>query len=425
MILFFNNLQLVRLRNVDKANYYYILINIGLSAFSFLRSFIFMRVLDMRELGIISLIQTIFMFIGLLQCGLLNGGYRIVSLGKKLELEKTTNSIFSYVYVLFPVGLAFCFMSSYFNWTPDLNIWLLLISVIFGVFTLLNNWMHNCLIGEQKLTELNFLNLLSYGIAIVSLPIAYVCGFWGAIIVLVSQPLIFVVFALSRNNELLPTNFYLKRDYLAYILSFGFIPFLSGIFPSIYLQIERWSITSVLGVESLGCFYLVFLYVSLFNLIPSSINSIIFPKAVKAYSVFDYSGFKKLIGCYCICLFVYSLVIVFLTYFLLEPIVSLIFPKHLIGVGFVFIIVPGLVFQLFSDPITLILNSAVILRPMLYVGVATLTLSVALIFLLINMDFFSLQNVSIVRCLSGVMTLCSYILVFFLIRNNIFKMKEV
>ena len=58
---------LARGQKVDKANYYYILVNIGLSAFSFVRSFVFMRVLDLKELGVISLVQTIFMFIGLLQ----------------------------------------------------------------------------------------------------------------------------------------------------------------------------------------------------------------------------------------------------------------------------------------------------------------------------------------------------------------------
>ena len=49
------------------------------------------------ELSVWGMVQTIFMFIGLLQCGLLNGGYRIISLGKAEEIEKTNNTIFSYI----------------------------------------------------------------------------------------------------------------------------------------------------------------------------------------------------------------------------------------------------------------------------------------------------------------------------------------
>lgn len=109
-----------------------------------------MRVLDLKELGIISLVQTIFMFVGLLQMGLLNGGYRIVSLGKNDELEKTNNSIYSYLAILLPLGILFCILSTLLNWIDELSFILLIIAVIFGIFTLLNNWIHNALIGEQK-----------------------------------------------------------------------------------------------------------------------------------------------------------------------------------------------------------------------------------------------------------------------------------
>lgn len=108
------------------------------------------------------------------------------------------------------------------------------------------------------------------------LPLAFMIGFWGGMLVIMIQPLVFVSMAVLRNKELLPTGFYFNLKYVKYILSFGFIPFLGGIFSSIYLQVERWSITEVLGVEALGGFYLVFLYVSLFLLIPNSINAIFF-----------------------------------------------------------------------------------------------------------------------------------------------------
>ena len=60
----------------------------------------------------------------------------------------------------------------------------------------------------------------------------------------------------------------------------------------LYLQAERWSINGVLGVEALGSFYLVFLYVSLFQLVPNSVNSIFFPKGVKSYAEKRYDEFR-------------------------------------------------------------------------------------------------------------------------------------
>ena len=192
---------------VNKANYYYVLINISVSAFSFLRSFIFMHVLDLRELGVISLVQTIFMFIGLLQIGLLNGGYRIISLGKKDQLEKANNTLFSYIALLGIPGLAFCILASHFDWIEDLSLPLLLISVFFGVFTLVNNWLHNALIGEQRLSEANKLNVISFGASMLSLPVAYFTGFWGGILVITIQPLLFVLICLVDNKELRPTKF--------------------------------------------------------------------------------------------------------------------------------------------------------------------------------------------------------------------------
>ena len=411
-----------RLANIDKANYYYVIINVGLSGFSFLRSFVFMRYLDLKELGIISLVQTIFMFIGLLQMGLLNGGYRIVSLGKSEEMEKTNNTIYSYLAILLPIGLLFCVLSSCFNWIKELSLLLLVISVVFGIFTLLNNWTHNALIGEQKLKEVNRINIIAYGTAAIMLPLAYWFGFWGGMIVIMVQPLVFVIMALIRNKELIPTGFYFDNKYIKYILSFGFIPFLGGIFLSIYLQVERWSITEVLGVEALGGFYLVFLYVSLFQLVPNSINSIFFPKGVKAYSEKNYSSFKSLLKYYYLTLVGYGFAIAIVTFLFLEPVVSLVFPQHVPGIVLVYIILPGLILQSLSEPIGLILNSAVILRPMLIVNMLNMLLCIAMVFTLICFDSFTLNTVASIRMVSGIFTLFAYVVVYFLIRRRLYTL---
>lgn len=420
----YNNINLKSLdiiRNIDRVNIYYIIVNIGLSVFSFLRSFVFMRYLDLKELGVISLVQTIFMFIGLLQMGLLNGGYRIVSLGKREELEKTNNTIFSYIVILLPIGLFFCFISNFYHWIDDLSLILLLISVVFGIFTLLNNWFQNMLIGEQKLSEVNLVNIISYTLSALLLPFTFFYGFWGAMSVIMIQPLAFVGIGMLRNTELRPTDFFFNYKYIRYILNFGFIPFLSGIFSIIYLQVERWSINGVLGVESLGIFYLVFLYVSLYQLVPASVNSIFFPKGVKSYSNKRFGDFKRILRYYYLILILYAIFITILTLLFLEPVVSVIFPRHLIGVTFVSIILPGLIMMSLTEPIGLILNSSVILKPMLITSSSNMVFNVLALGTMIFMGVFSLQNVSLLRTLSGVYMLIAYVLIYFIIKNKLYR----
>lgn len=410
-----------RLKGIDKANYYYLIVNVGLSVFSFLRSFVFMKCLNLRELGVVSLVQTIFMFIGLLQIGLLNGGYRIVSLGKSDEIKRTNNTIYTYLAMLFPLGILFCFLSSFFNWLKDLSLILLLISVVFGIFTLLNNWYQNMLIGEQKLKEVNISNIVSYSISALLLPLAFICGFWGAMLVLMVQPLAFVLLCMIRNQELRPTGVCFDPHYIKYILSFGFIPFLSGIFSILYLQVERWSINQVLGVEALGSFYLVFLYVSLYQLVPSSLNSIFFPRGVKSYAEKRYEEFKKYIKFYFLAIIGYGVLISTVTIFFLEPVVSFIFPNHIPGVSFVFIILPGLIMMSLIEPIGLILNSSVILKPMLIASSTNLVFNVVSISILIVIGIFSLTNIAILRTISGLYMLIAYILIYITIKNKLYN----
>lgn len=419
MILFGH--QLNNLKNVNKANYYYIIVNVGLSAVSFLRSFVFMRYLDLKELGIISLVQTIFMFIGLLQMGLLNGGYRIVSLGKQDEMEKTNNTIYSYIALLLPIGVVFCLLSSFFNWIKDLTLILLLISVVFGIFTLLNNWCQNMLIGEQKLKEVNLANIVSNLLSVTMLPLAFVYGFWGAMSVIAIQPLVYVGMAIIRNRELRPTYFFLDRKYIKYILSFGFIPFLGGIFSIMYLQIERWSIDGILGVEALGSFYLVFLYVSLFQLVPNSLNAIFFPKGVKSYAEKRYDDFKRIIKYYYLSIAGYGVLISMVTVLLLEPVVALLFPNHLPGIPFVYIVLPGLIMMSLYLPIGLILNSSVILKPMLIADSTNLVFNVVVIIVLMGLGAFSLQSVAVLRTASGLYMLVAYIIIYMIIKKNLYR----
>ena len=229
---------------------------------------------------------------------------------------------------------------------------------------------------------------------------------------------------IARNKELRPTGFFFDLKYIKYILSFGFIPFLGGIFSILYLQAERWSINGVLGVEALGSFYLVFLYVSLYQLVPTSINSIFFPKGVKSYAEKRFDDFKRLLKYYYLVLVGYGVLITIVTVLLLKPFVALLFPAHLVGIPFVYTILPGLIMMSLIEPIGLIMNSAVILRPMLVASASNFVFNVLLIGIMIGVGLFTLQNVAMLRTLSGVYMLVAYILIYFFIRKKLYYLDE-
>ena len=90
------------------SNTLYVLINIYVSAMGFIRSIVFMKNLNMSDLGIISLVQTVMLFLGLFQIGLLNGGYRIFALNKTEQQTEINNLLFSYIILL--SGTAFIFL---------------------------------------------------------------------------------------------------------------------------------------------------------------------------------------------------------------------------------------------------------------------------------------------------------------------------
>ena len=94
--------ETISFRNTSsyKQSISFIIINILVAFLGFVRSFVFMKFLDFKELGLITLIQTGAMLIGFFQIGLINGGYRILALQKTELSEETNNVIFSYFSLL-------------------------------------------------------------------------------------------------------------------------------------------------------------------------------------------------------------------------------------------------------------------------------------------------------------------------------------
>lgn len=401
----------------------YILINIYVSAVGFARSFLFMRWLDMNELGIISLVQTIIIFLGFFQIGLLNGGYRIFALDKADDQRDINNVLFTYFAIM--SGVALLFWTTLFASGKQLVIdnKLMLVAIICGILTLIMNWLTNTLIGKRLIKEINNINLISATVSFAVLPLVMLWGITGALVALFAQPLIFITITLLKRKELRPTAWNFDIKLVRYILSFGFIPFLAGVFVLINLQIERWSIAKVLGTEALGEFYLVFLYTTLFVLIPSSLLNIFFPKAIHAYENHNMHQFRTILKKHLIIVITYLVSVLLFTAFGLQLFIDILLPKHSANTIYVYYFLPGLVALVLCDPITIIFNSAIRLKPMLYAGLAGVMLNVALIYIAIKLSSFTLINMAIIKTLVNILILSIYFIYIIIYRKAIFRIE--
>jgi O-antigen/teichoic acid export membrane protein len=363
----------------------------------FIRSFVFMRVFDLKELGLISLIQTCIMFIGLFQIGLINGGYRIFAIGNSKAQQNVNNVLFSYFGIISILLLLICGIVLLTHIDFIINSKYLFITFVAGVATLMANWLTNTLIGTRRIKDINHLRLISNVVSLLSIGLVYVWGILGGSICILIQPLLFVSLALLCHKDLRPTKIYMGISTIKEILSVGFIPFLVSIFSVLNIQIERWSITYILGVESLGRFYLVFLFSSLFILIPGSLTSLFFPKVIYSYEHKQIPEFIRQMRNYSISLTIYGVLIVITIIFLLQPMVNFLFPIHSNNTRYVFFLIPGLIAHLVYYPITSILNSWRDFTPMFISGISGIVASVMIITITNYMEAFSLNTMVLIK----------------------------
>lgn len=384
--------KLLALLITNKKSVIFIAINIVVAFIGFFRSFIFIEFLDFEELGMITLIQTLAGLIGFCQLGLINGGYRIVSSSdSESSLEVLNNTIFSYLFIFVLLSFSLFTLAVYYGFIINpLHVFL---AIVLAFFIYINNWLTNFLIGKKRYQNLNKNNSLAALAGLIVLPMAYFYGVTGAILTIIIQPFIFSVVVLSQNSETRPTYFKLELSMLKKIWSFGFIPFLSGIFYLVYLQVERWSIVAYIDTEALGQAYLFFMIVTMWVLIPSSIMNLFFPRAVMHYQKKRYKEMNRMIVIHFFVVVAYCLVASIAITLLLSPLVNIVFPKHLPFVELVIFALPGLICRSMTDPIAVFLNSVARFRPIFWSDVFSFLVYLIFLSCVILYDNFSLKNI--------------------------------
>ncbi len=375
----------------------FVFVNVFVSLVSFARSVAFMRILDLHELGTVTLIQTGAIAVGFLQVGVINGGYRMLSLQKEDQTRRLHNAIYSSWAVL-AIVLLLAFLTGMFSgvFSDGLNIG---ISLLIGLALLMSNWVSNALIAKRDYSRLNKANMFSSFASIAFLPAAHYWGVLGAISSIFVQPLCLVLMVVLSGKGERPTRFEIDSGTIRETLKVGFIPYLSGLLMLVYMQAERWSIASFIGTADLGKFYLVFLMTSVWILLPTSINSLLFPRAVKLYADGSTKEFLRIMRNYSVGSFVYCLGASLVVGLTLSAVVGLIAPQHQPFVKYAYMAIPGLAFRTLSDPVVLVFNSVLKLKPIFVSDIFSLGLFSVLVVVALLLKVYSLEWA--ITCLNG------------------------
>lgn len=381
----------------------YVIVNIIIAAITFGRNLAFMRMLGLSELGQVALAQTIIMLISFLQFGLINGGYRIYTSRDRQENEKVNNLIMTYIGLLAAVVVIVCLSGVHPFFRMGILPKTLYFGLAAGIATLTANWMNNCLIADEKLGMSNLINLLSTmaSFALVIMPghrnVQY--ALWSLLL----QPLAVVGATLAFHEFARPTRIWVAGLTLRNILALGFVPFAGGILALLGLQLERWSIVSVLGTEQLGRFYIIILYSSIFTLVPASLLNIYYPNAMRKYEEGDIEALLLILKQHSKDLFRYILFAIVVTMLFMKWTVTLFLPKFQDTVYFVYIALPGFIATSLCDVLALYYNAVKRLKQLLWYGLFGLCSYAICLELAYKSGSFSLVTVVVARSFSAVL----------------------
>jgi len=319
------------------------------------RSYVTMHALDYRELGIVTVMQTIMLLVGTLQFGVLNGGYRLLCSADGAEARAINNLAYS-CFALIAVaslmaGLAIDGLSS-----AGVALWVIVTGIAAGALTLVRNWVNNQMIAAAMLGLLNRVTMWSAVLSLLPLLLIERAPLAACILSVAIQPAMFVLAVLLARPGLRPDGWSLDRALLARIMTAGFYIFLSGLLLQLNAQAERWYVARFLGLDALGHLYLALLVINLFSIIPNAVQSLFLPRVVQAWDRRDASaiatGMRQLVCgnlAYC---GVAALAVAFLA----RPVIDLVLPRYGEDLVYVYLILPGLILYTMGGAVGVMFN---------------------------------------------------------------------
>lgn len=353
--------------------YIYVFITILVSFFNFYKSYYFAHILSFDELGEITIIQSFLLIMGMSHLGILNGAFRISSFNKEMDSEITGLILIIVVLVVF-IFLCGSIYIYFFQYKNLLNY---LYSVIVGAFILLTNYFTNFLLARGKLIILAKINFISSFLAFLLIFIFNKVDFKKALLIISFQPIIYLIFVLFfRNHFAIVLKFNSKL--IQSLLKNGIFPYLASLVAMLATQFERFEITKSIGLTGLGMFSIVYLYQTVYQLIPSAVNNIYFPKIINAYV--SEINFRKHIIDYYKVIILYQIVVLISMIVLIEPIFLYFLPQHFKNIKLIYISFIGFSILTYSDPLIIAFNAMNKMKYILYAFIIAFLIWAAIYF---------------------------------------------
>lgn len=392
------------MRTAGDARTLYVVISMAVNLLFLARSYVFMLVLDYRGLGLVTVLLSIVMLLGILQFGVLNGGYRLLLSDPEEERGRIVGFVYTFIALLGVAAVAVSLAVLPFVDKPEDGA-MAILGAIGGTATLVRTWQTNQMIAAGRLACLNAINFTSATVSLGLLAFVQVDALFFCMASIVAQPVFFALAAWIMDPLGRPRQFGLGAPLAKRIMAAGFIIFAAGILLQVNIQLERWYVLSWLGVEPLGHLFLAIMAFTLIQLVPTSLDAIFLPSAVRAHSDGDFAALKKTMRRYLGLLLGHAMVAGAAIWILGEPILQLLAPRYVPDLAYVYIVAPGALLLSVSSAFALAFSVLLRFRPLLIAyGVGTVVLALAFAWFAAISTPLTLVEVSAVRSVGMALT---------------------
>jgi len=355
-----NNFLLKKYKRIDIAKYrnesIFLLSQYSTPIVGLLVNLLLLRQISPEIIGIyqsIFLWSTYFTFLSL---GVFNGLNRNLSYysGKEdiLKLNTATSSGFIFSILISLVSLII--IISYYNlYITNINIetkfsyLILLVTVITQPIIVYFDTLHKTGQDFAKLGKIIFLTNILY---VSTMPIILFVGFQGFMIITILKILFQMSLLYWSKKNVININFSFKI--ILEQIKIGFPIMLNGYLYTSFFQFDQLYISQHFKPEELGYYNLSRLVITLIAVVPTSIGTLLYPKAAYIYGKHN-NNTSKLFPFFKNALLVNILVIIpiiGLTYIFIEPIVNNFLPKYIPGIIYAKLSIIGGIGYIFVGP---------------------------------------------------------------------------
>lgn len=388
----------------------FVVIGLAVNLLALVRGVVLMVWLDYAGLGLIALVQSVIMFGGMLHFGLLNGGYRLLCHAGPAYRQRIVDLAYTVFAILLALFALCALVAAILVEGLELRIAAGLTGVG-AIATLVRAWMINEMAALGALKSVNILNAVSIAASLAVLAFLPSAPVLIGILSIVLQPAVFVAMAYASGRATRPIKLARSKRLAGLVLRAGLLVFLTGFALQLNMQMERWYVGSYLGLESLGRLYLAFLFITLFQMVPTLLDQVFLPIIVKNRDASNPGLVRRELRLLLAIYVLYCASAAAAVWLLAGPVLELVLPRYLGDLRWVQLLVPGLVVFTLSNPFALVFNVVIDYRWYVWAyGASTLATAAGFgtaIVLHVSLD---LDRVAILR--SAIFALLGAILVF-------------